>query len=103
MARKFTEAAIAGIGATEFSKESGRSELQLAATMLLGLVLPFIAGLWGTVSLYEGFLQMCDTMPPGRAARRGCFLRRLVLSWSACYSAVMPVMIYSLWEVFSRV
>lgn len=31
MSRKFTEAAIAGIGATEFSKESGRSELQLAA------------------------------------------------------------------------
>jgi acetyl-CoA acetyltransferase len=31
MTRKFHEAAIAGIGATEFSKESGRSELQLAA------------------------------------------------------------------------
>lgn len=31
MARTFTDAAIAGIGATEFSKESGRSELQLAA------------------------------------------------------------------------
>jgi acetyl-CoA acetyltransferase len=31
MARAFTEAVIAGIGATEFSKESGRSELQLAA------------------------------------------------------------------------
>jgi acetyl-CoA acetyltransferase len=31
MARTFHEAAIAGIGATEFSKESGRSELQLAA------------------------------------------------------------------------
>jgi acetyl-CoA acetyltransferase len=31
MARSFTDAAIAGIGATEFSKESGRSELQLAA------------------------------------------------------------------------
>ena len=31
MTRKFQEAAIAGIGATEFSKESGRSELQLAA------------------------------------------------------------------------
>jgi acetyl-CoA acetyltransferase len=31
MARTFKEAAIAGIGATEFSKASGRSELQLAA------------------------------------------------------------------------
>ncbi len=74
----------------------------LTATLLLGLVLPFIAGLWGTVSLYQGFSELCDTMPPERAARRGCFLRRLVLSWSACYSAIMPVMIYSLWEVFSR-
>src|ERR1044071_7662534 len=31
MNRKFQDAAIAGIGATEFSKESKRSELQLAA------------------------------------------------------------------------
>lgn len=31
MARQFKEAAIAGIGQTEFSKSSGRSELQLAA------------------------------------------------------------------------
>ena len=31
MARTFREAAIVGIGATEFSKASGRSELQLAA------------------------------------------------------------------------
>lgn len=31
MARTFTDAAIAGIGQTEFSKASGRSELQLAA------------------------------------------------------------------------
>jgi acetyl-CoA acetyltransferase len=31
MIRALTQAAVAGIGATEFSKESGRSELQLAA------------------------------------------------------------------------
>jgi hypothetical protein len=74
----------------------------LYLTMLLGLVLPLIAGLWGTASLYQGFAQLCDTMAPDRVARRECFLRRLVLSWAACYSAVMPVMIYSLWEVFSR-
>jgi hypothetical protein len=72
-------------------------------TLVAGLLLPFFAGLWGTASLYQGFAQLCDTMPPERRCRRACFLRRLVLSWSACYSAVMPVMIYSLWEVFSRV
>jgi hypothetical protein len=78
------------------------AEFVLSETLLLGLALPFIAGIWGTVSLYQGFAQLCDTMPPDRARRRACFLRRLVLSWSACYSAVMPVMIYTLWELFSR-
>jgi hypothetical protein len=77
-------------------------EFWLRATLLLGLVLPFIAGFWGTVSLYQGFAQLCDTMPADRAASRECFLRRLVISWAACYSAIMPVMIYSLWEAFSR-
>ena len=74
----------------------------LHATLLLGLALPFIAGVWGTVSLYQGFAELCDTMPPGRAATRECFLRRLVLSWSVCYSAIVPVMIHTLWQVLSR-
>jgi hypothetical protein len=78
------------------------NEFYLSATMLLGLVLPFVAGAWGTASLYQGFAQVCQTLPLGRAESRSCFLRRLVLAWSACYSAIMPVMIYSLWEAFSR-
>jgi hypothetical protein len=78
-------------------------ETYLRSTLLVGLILPFLAGSWGTASLYQGFTQLCDTMPPDRAAKRECFLRRLVLSWAACYSAIMPVMIYSLWEVLSRV
>lgn len=77
-------------------------EYWLQLTIFLGLVLPFIAGFWGTASLYQGFSQLCDTMPADRMANRQCFLRRLVLSWSACYSAIMPVMIYSLWQVLSR-
>ena len=80
----------------------GGGELLLGPTLLLGLALPFIAGVWGTISLYQGFAPLCDTIPAARAKRRECFLRRLVLSWSACYSAVMPVMIHSLWEVLSR-
>jgi hypothetical protein len=71
------------------------------ATMLLGLILPFIAGIWGTIAMYQAFSLLCDTLPPNRIERRACFLRRLVLSWSAVYTAVMPVMIYSLWEVLS--
>ena len=64
-------AAIAGIGATEFSKESGRSELQLSAeamenSLLIGLVVQLLAGqahldaqgdqsLLGTRRLYDVF------------------------------------------------
>jgi hypothetical protein len=77
-------------------------EYWLQLTIFVGLILPFIAGFWGTASLYQGFSQLCDTMPTDRMANRQCFLRRLVLSWSACYSAIMPVMIYSLWQVLSR-
>jgi hypothetical protein len=73
------------------------------ATMVLGLLLPFIAGFWGTVAMYQAFSLVCDTLPANRIERRGCFLRRLVLSWSAIYTAVMPVMIYSVWEVLSRI
>jgi hypothetical protein len=79
----------------------GASDVYVRATMLLGLVLPFIAGIWGTVAMHQAFSLLCNTMPANRAERRGCFLRRLVLSWSAIYTAVMPVMIYSVWEVLS--
>jgi hypothetical protein len=69
----------------------------LNATLWLGLMLPFVAGLWGTYSLYTGFAGICDTLPPERQERRECFLRRLVVAWSAVYTAVSPVMIFSLW------
>ncbi len=69
----------------------------------LGLALPFIAGLWGTASLYRGFSGLADTLPAEVSERRGCFLRRLVVSWSACYTAVGPVMIFTVWESLSRV
>ena len=70
----------------------------LHIALWLGLILPFIAGRWGTYSLYVGFAGLCDTLPPERRDRRECFLRRLVLSWSACYTAIMPIMIFTLWQ-----
>lgn len=69
--------------------------------ILLGLVLPFVAGFWGTAALHATFSQLCDRMPARNAWQRRCFLRRLVLSWSGIYSVVMPVMIYSVWELLS--
>lgn len=73
-----------------------------SATFWLGLVLPFLAGLFGTYSLYKGLAGFTDTLPPDRRCRRECFLRRLVASWAACYTAVTPVMIHSLWVVLAR-
>ncbi|MGE0755747.1 MAG: hypothetical protein AB7F89_01055 [Pirellulaceae bacterium] len=70
--------------------------------LLVGLTLPFIGGLWGTYSLYQGFLGLADTMPPSLRCRRVCFLRRLVLAWAGCYTAVTPIMIYTLWEFLAR-
>ena len=67
----------------------------------IGLVLPFIAGLWGVYSLYHGFMRLTDTLPSRCRDRRTCFLRRLTLAWAACYTAVTPLMIHALWTQFT--
>lgn len=72
------------------------------ATFWLGMPLPFLAGLFGTYSLYQGLAGFADTLPPARRARRECFLRRLVIAWAACYTAVSPVMIHSLWVTLAN-
>lgn len=68
------------------------------AILLLGLILPFIAGLSGTFSLYRGLSMLTDTMEQKRRIYRECFLQRLVLSWCAVYSAISPVLIFTLWQ-----
>jgi hypothetical protein len=73
---------------------------ELKAALYLGLVLPFVAGLAGVRSIYRGLMGLADTLPPHRRCRRECFLRRLTLSMAACYTAVTPVMIYTLWNYF---
>ena len=67
-------------------------------TLLIGLCLPFLAGLWGTRSLYVGFAERCDIMPQEFRTNRACFLRRLVFAWCGCYTAVAPVMIATVWQ-----
>jgi hypothetical protein len=74
------------------------AEMQVA--LYVGLGLPFLAGLFGVYTLYKGFMGLADTLPPQRRCRRECFLRRLTLSMAACYTAVSPVMIYTLWNTF---
>ncbi|HEX4145099.1 MAG TPA: hypothetical protein VHY91_16450 [Pirellulales bacterium] len=65
---------------------------------LLGLALPFLAGLRGAASLYFGLAGLADTMTPARRAQRECLLRRLILAWVGCFTFVTPVVIYSLWS-----
>jgi hypothetical protein len=73
----------------------------LELCLYLGLALPFLAGLEGVRAIYRGVLGMAETLPPERRYRRECFLRRLTLSWAAVYTAVAPVMIFRLWELFA--
>ncbi|HEY7158759.1 MAG TPA: hypothetical protein VH575_32745, partial [Gemmataceae bacterium] len=72
--------------------------LALSSALLVGLALPFLAGVWGVRSIYVGFLGLADTLPPERRCRRTCFLRRLTVAWAAVYTAVTPVMIWSLYQ-----
>lgn len=79
---------------------SASAEL-LRYTILLGLALPFIAGLWGVRTLFLGFAEFADTMPVCEKAERACFLRRLTVAWAGCYTAVTPLMIAWLWTRLS--
>ncbi|HWB09827.1 MAG TPA: hypothetical protein VG826_11395 [Pirellulales bacterium] len=72
-------------------------ELVLAA-VALGLALPFVAGIWGVRTLYDGFLTLRDTICHERRESRACLLRRLLLAWCALYTAVTPLMVYVLWN-----
>jgi hypothetical protein len=69
--------------------------------VLLGMLLPFVAGLAGTYSLYTGFLELADTLPTRLQYERAIFLSRLLISWSVCWTAVTPVAIYTIWQTFS--
>jgi hypothetical protein len=69
---------------------------------ILGLGLPFVTGLYGTRSLYIGFMGLADTMREQDRCSRSCFLRRLLFAWSACYTAVTPVLIFAILEYLDR-
>jgi hypothetical protein len=79
---------------------SASAEL-LRLTTEVGLALPFMAGLWGVRTLFLGFAEFADTLPPCRQAERACFLRRLTVAWAGCYTAVTPLMIIWLWTRLS--
>jgi len=72
------------------------------AVLWLGLVLPFLTGLFGVRSLYNGFAALASRLPAGCRGERACLLRRLVVSWSFFYNETATIKIYTLWEYFSR-
>jgi hypothetical protein len=73
----------------------------LSWTLFVGLLLPFVSGLWGLRAVYQGVMDLSGVMPVGWQSQRRCFLRRLIFSWAAVSAAVLPVMIYRLWESFA--
>ena len=71
------------------------------STIMLGLALPFIAGLWGVKTLFLGFRISPTRCRPFARQSDARFLRRLTVAWAACYTAVTPVMIFWLWTRLS--
>ena len=69
----------------------------LRAVLWIGVGLPFLAGLWGVRSIYRGFVGLADTMPEERRCGRTWWLQWLTFACSVCYTAVCPVMIWTLW------
>ena len=77
------------------------SETWLLNCVCLGLALPFIAGLWGVRSIYRGFVSLVDSIPEDRRYGRALFVRRLTLAWATVYTAVTPIMIWTLWKAIA--
>jgi hypothetical protein len=75
----------------------------LTAWIGLALALPFLAGTWGAVCLYEGFFKLTVSIPADRREARCCLLRRFMLAWTACYTVVTPLVIYTLWHRLAMV
>jgi hypothetical protein len=73
----------------------------LQGVLLLGMLLPFLSGLWGMRAIYLGIQDLACEGARTNLGQRWCFLRRLVLAWTAVYAVVVPVMIYRLWEFFA--
>ena|SRR3989442_11586863 len=73
----------------------------LQVTLGFGLLLPFVSGLWGLRAIFLGIMHLTTVLPAEWQCRRRCFLRRLIASWTVLYAAVVPVMIYRLWEYFA--
>lgn len=63
------------------------------ALIACGLLLPFLLGLVGLVSLYKSFHRLSALLPVAHV-RRPLFVLGTVVAWGAVYTAVCPVALY---------
>lgn len=73
-----------------------------AGVLWFGLLLPFVVGMFGIGSVYRSFTRLVTRLPKTHA-RRGAFVRRLVLAWGAVYTFVAPVAVYRIGEALSGI
>jgi hypothetical protein len=59
-------------------------------TLGVGMVLPFVVGLFGVGAVERGFRSMLDVLPVTHR-RRGNFVRWMVMAWGALFTAIAPV------------
>jgi len=70
-------------------------------TLQVGMAIPFLVGLFGIGSVYQGFRSMLSVLPVTHE-RRGNFVKRMVLAWGALFTAIAPVALYRAGEWFGR-
>jgi hypothetical protein len=70
-------------------------------TLRVGLVIPFAVGLFGVFAVERAFRSMLDVLPVTHA-RRGNFVRRMVLAWGALFTAIAPVALWRVGEWFGQ-
>ena len=68
-------------------------EIAPAAVVLVGFASPFLVGLTGVRALYRGFRHMLSYVEITHE-RCGAFLLRMLVAWSAVYTAIAPVALY---------
>ncbi|MEQ8274127.1 MAG: hypothetical protein RMA76_05930 [Deltaproteobacteria bacterium] len=72
-----------------------------SGVLWVGLLLPFVLGLFGISSVYRSFSRLVLRLPKTHA-RRGKFVRRLVLAWGAVYTFVAPVAMFRIGQALSE-
>jgi hypothetical protein len=74
----------------------------LQAAGYAGLLLPFVGGLRGAVSIYNGFEAVVRAMPARVQRQRYMLPSWLVLMWAALFTLAAPLTLYTVWGWLAR-